>query len=382
MNKGNVSKIGIFTLLLISSLTIMVGTVIAPSLSQIAEHLGFTKSPGWLVTLPSLGVVLFAPLMGRLIDRKGAYIMMVFGLIPYALLGWGGFALSNPYLVAIDRILLGGATAAVQASGTILIAELFSGHKRMQMMAWQGMSIELGGVVFLSVGGILGEWGWQYPFFIYLIALVCLLLFKLSIPKLSVQHHATEVEAEDGKPVSGKVTTIFVCSALSMILFFTAFVGLPLHLPVSFGFSESHTGYFMAFISLAAVICASQMPKVVAKIGSETAVATGFLFFMTGLLLFCFASSVPVLFIGAISMGIGFGLTVPLLNHWMVEISSPKTRGRNMGYFSMGIFGGQFLSSFVTELVPEVQYTFLASAIIGGITAIFLFIKRNKRHSI
>ncbi|WP_191967970.1 MFS transporter [Rhizosphaericola mali] len=136
------SNTGIFTILLISSLTIMVGTVIAPSLYQIAAQLGFSKSPGWLVTLPSLGVVLFAPVMGRLIDRKGAYNMMILGLIPYAIFGFGGAFLKYPSLVVIDRILLGGATAAIQASGTVLIAELFQGEKRMKMIAWQGMAID------------------------------------------------------------------------------------------------------------------------------------------------------------------------------------------------------------------------------------------------
>jgi hypothetical protein len=51
------SNSGIFTLLFVSSLTIMVGTAIAPSLSGIAQHknLGFPAS--WLITLPALGVV-------------------------------------------------------------------------------------------------------------------------------------------------------------------------------------------------------------------------------------------------------------------------------------------------------------------------------------
>ncbi|QES88048.1 MFS transporter [Rhizosphaericola mali] len=241
----------------------------------------------------------------------------------------------------------------------------------------------LGGVVFLSVGGILGGMDWFYPFAIYLIAFICLILQKISIPQITIipkTSHDLNVNKTNTKKTS-IVCIIVLCSLVSMILFFTAFVGLPLLLPEMFKFSESQTGYFMAFISLVAVICASQMPKFVFKIGTEPTIGTGFLFFMIGLLLFYVASNVPLLFCGAISMGIGFGMTVPLLNHWMVQSSSSEERGKNLGYYSMGIFGGQFLSSFFTELFTHIQYAFLTSAIIGAITSIFIFAINYQKRS-
>ncbi|WP_340158802.1 hypothetical protein [uncultured Maribacter sp.] len=67
-----ISNFGIFTLLFVSSLTIMVGTVIAPSLSGIMQHKDLSFSPSWLITLPSLGVVVFAPIIGRTLNKLGA----------------------------------------------------------------------------------------------------------------------------------------------------------------------------------------------------------------------------------------------------------------------------------------------------------------------
>lgn len=46
-------------------------------------------------------------------------------------------------------------------------------------------------------------------------------------------------------------------------------------------------------------------------------------------------------------LGIGFGLTIPLVNHMTVEHSSYAQRGKNLAYLSVAIFLGQFLSSFV-----------------------------------
>lgn len=369
---NNLSKTGVFALLLTSSLTIMVGTVIAPSLTEISKHLGFLNRPGWLITLPSLGVVLFAPLAGKLIDRKGPYVMMLWGLVPYAAVGVLGAALSNPYLIIADRILLGGATAAVQASGTGLIAALFHGQMRMKMIAWQGMAIELGGVVFLSIGGLLGELSWYYPFFIYLIALVCAMLIKGSIrlPHSLPEKH----EHPQSSKLSRNLVTIVISSTFAMILFFVAFVGLPVYLPKAFAFSESETGYFMALISLIAVVFASQMPKVAAKLTEYKTAAFGFLLFMAGLLLLYVAGSLSVLLLAALAMGAGFGFTVPLLNHMTLEESTPLNRGRNLGYYSMGIFGGQFLSSFITEVSSDVRLTFLNAAGLALVVSVVLFL--------
>jgi len=133
--------------------------------------------------LPSLGVVVFAPLIGRLINKLGTLKLLSLGLIPYGILGIIGAFISNDYLLILDRFLLGAATVAIQVSVTVYIAEFFTGEARMKMIAWQGMAIELGGIIFLAIGGVLGQMNWQFPFYIYGIALVCLLLVLKTLPK-------------------------------------------------------------------------------------------------------------------------------------------------------------------------------------------------------
>ncbi|WP_240475198.1 hypothetical protein [Neotamlana sedimentorum] len=79
-----ITNFGIFTILLVSSLTIMVGTVIAPALSGIVENRNLGFSPSWLITLPSLGVVLFAPLIGIITQiRQLKIIKSRFGALRY-----------------------------------------------------------------------------------------------------------------------------------------------------------------------------------------------------------------------------------------------------------------------------------------------------------
>jgi len=368
-------------LLFVSSLTIMVGAVIAPSLSGIVEHKNLGFSASWLITLPSLGVVLFAPLVGKLLNKLGILKLLSLGLVPYAFLGFFGAFITNDYLLIIDRILLGAATVAVQVSVTAYIADFFSGESRMKMIAWQGMSIEFGGVLFLAIGGVLGEMDWQFPFYIYLIALLCLFLVATILPKPKGRiENKDNTETKESKS-KFKVKLIFVSSLLAMMLFFVGFVTLPLYLPESFHFSKSETGYLMAFISLIAIMTASQMPKMVKTFGAGKTVVFGFLFFMLGYLVLAATISVPFLVLATIFIGIGFGFTIPILNHMMLESSTLHNQGKNLGLFSMGVFGGQFLSTFIEYFTDNYTAIYGFAVVLAFIIACviyFMFEKLSK----
>lgn len=370
------SKLAILSLLLNSSLTIMVGSVIAPALPSISENLNFKFNPGLLVTLPSLGVVLFAPLIGKLINKLGPHRLLMLGLIPYAILGSIGFYLENNWLLILDRILLGGACVAIQVSVTTYIAELFTDKKRLQMIAAQGMAIELGGVIFLSLGGYLGELNWRFPFFIYLIALISFFISMASLPKKTI---VVKEDYNSEKNVSLPIIPIILIgSFFSMALFFVCYVNLPLALPNKFNFTESETGYFMSFISLIAVVVAGLLPKVCRFVKEQNVLISGFIFFSIGYFIFSLATNIPIMIIGATFIGLGFGFTVPLLNHMIISFSNVTNRGKNLSYYSMMIFSGQFAATFTNIFPSTSAKIFGFTGIIGLIIVIFLCISFNK----
>ncbi|QXP51494.1 MFS transporter [Cellulophaga sp. HaHa_2_1] len=380
MNKIN--NFGIAVILFTSTLTIMVGTAIAPSLTEIAKNLNFSYSPGWLITLPSLGVVVFASLVGNLIDRIGTFKLLCLGLIPYAIFGFLGGFITNTYLLILDRFLLGPAAVAIQVALITYIADYFKGKERMKLIAWQGMSIELGGVVFLSLGGVLGDWNWRYPFTIYLVAFVCLLFVFIFLPKDDKSkiddNQKADLNIAETPKQKKEVKLIVWGSLLAMALFFVSFVRLPQYLPIVFDFSDSQVGYFMASISLIAVLSASQMPRVTDKLNSYNTVISGFAFFVLGYVSFTLASSMFLLIAGILCIGIGFGFTIPLLNHMIVEASTTKTQGKNLGLSSMGIFAGQFLSTFIEFVSDDTRLIFGVASGLALVIGLILFFAFKK----
>jgi len=361
------------TLLAISTLTIMVGAAIAPALAPISKQLGMSEYSSLLITTPSLGVVLFAPFAGRLISRLGGKIAVFWGLIAYGALGLIGSVIPNIHLMLLSRFVLGCVTAVVMAGGTSLIAELYSGDARLKMIAKQGMAIELGGVVFLSIGGILAGVHWQLPFGLYAIAWVFAVMVGVFVPNSgAIQNNEANPDTSGLK----KVLDLYVLSIASMIVFFAAFITLP-HALAAYGYTETHIGFYLAFTSLMAVVAAGFMPKLRKDNSASKIFMLAFTCYALAHLILGLTLIFPGIILAAIFMGTGFGLTIPLTNFEMIERSSETNRNRNLAYLSSAIFLGQFLSTFLELSSSSYVLPFIMSSIFSAIIIAAIFMASN-----
>lgn len=362
---------GALTLLAIACLTIMVGSAIVPGLPFVAHNLGVDGFESWLVTMPSVGVVVIGPIAGRLADKVGLRRGLLLGLFFYGAFGLAGPLLRGPYAVLADRFLLGGATALVMATGTGLITTFYQGRERLTMIARQGMAIELGGVVFLTIGGWLASRGWWYPFSQYALAWVFLALVLRFVPTINKQliHPSKQPTVSLPKELS----SVYCAAFFSMGCFFVGVIVLPLRFH-EMGIGEVATGYFLGFVSLIAVGFAAIMPLITSRVGSRATISIAFIFYAVAHLLFSIGDDIPTFLCGAVALGAGFGLSVPLVNHLTVEISPESRRGRALAALSMAIFAGQCIPSFMRYTPGNTADLFRAGAAIAVIAAFGLLL--------
>lgn len=182
MKELSLHPVGTAGILLASSLTIMVGSALTPALPEIGNHFGLAQYAGWLITTPSLGVVIGALFCGNIIKKASTRTVCLIGLLYYGLLGVVGCFMPSVAAELLDRFLLGIATVVVMTTTTALIAQFYHGDALLRMIAVQGMAIELGGVLFLSVGGYLASLSWQASYGIYLVAFLAFLLIVVFVP--------------------------------------------------------------------------------------------------------------------------------------------------------------------------------------------------------
>ena len=149
------------TLLLVSTLTVMAGATIAPSLPAMQEHFRDVNNAAlWVrlvLTLPALFIVAGSLIAGVVVDRFGRKPLLLAAAALYGMAGTSGYVLDSLFHILIGRAFLGLAVAGIMVTATTLIADYYSGPARAAFLGLQAAFMGLGGVVFLSLGGFLAD---------------------------------------------------------------------------------------------------------------------------------------------------------------------------------------------------------------------------------
>lgn len=217
-------------ILSVSLLTIVASAAVSPALNEIKNAFpSITNSDVKLVlTLPALVMVPFSLLSGWLSARFSKKNLLYVGISIYLLSGLGGgFSQSFTQLLAF-RAFLGVAIGLLMPLSSSLIFDYFEGSERNKMMGLSGSSNQLGGMVFLSLSGILASYNWRYSFAVYALALVTLVFVSLWMPsdKRSKQIHkkASTVKVK----LNYKIFGLGLAAMLMMIVFFVVSTDLAL----------------------------------------------------------------------------------------------------------------------------------------------------------
>ena len=375
MNKFQLRNI---TILVGSTLTVMAGAIIAPVLPEISRNFSYLSNAEFLskliLTLPALMTALLAPVAGYFTDRSGRKKVLLFSLILYAIAGTTGAYLSSIYLILAGRALLGIAVGALMTSIVTLIGDYFEGIERSRFMGYQAAFAGLGGMVFISVGGLLADIHGRAPFLIYSFSLIVFVFAWIYV-----------VEPERTKPgktapipgfglfrdIPRKVLWVYLIAFFSMSVFYMIPVQMPFMLSALEGISNTQVGLAIAFMNISSVTTALNYGRVKKSLNYAGVMALVYVLVAIGYIIISQSMSFWVIIAGILVAGAGFGMQMANLNLWLVSLAPPPMRGRLVGYLNAIIFMGMFLSPVMLQ--PIVNATSLyQSFLIVGITLLLL----------
>lgn len=362
------------TLLLASSLTIMSGATISPSLPQMAKV--FVEVPNavflskLVLTLPALFIAIWAPIAGKIIDKTGRLKLFYISLILYAIGGCSGFFLDNLYLILAGRAILGIAVGGIMTITITLIGDYFENEERTKFLGYQAAFVGMGGIIFITAGGILADMNWRYPFLIYVLSLIPLILAAIYM-----------YEPEREKNEYSNAISISALPKITLLIFISAFVGMLFFylVPVQIPFlleelgitSNKLSGYAIACTTVSGLIFSLLYSRIKAKFSYKPIVALIFLCFGIGYSLIYVANTYVLVLTVTFLVGIGSGLLNPGINSWVLEVVSPQQRGLATGLLTTSLFIGQFLSPIAIS--PLIYWVGLQAAfLIIGITGLLL----------
>lgn len=341
-------------LLLASSLTMMAGSIVAPSLPAMAlhyvEHANAEFLAKLVLTIPSLFIAVFALVIGALVNKIGRLNVLSISLALYAISGVSGFFLDGLYAILVGRALLGIAVAGIMTSVSILIGDYFSGDERNRFLGFQSMLMALGGVAFVILGGILAVDHWRSPYLVYLssFAVLAISLLSLKEPKeIQTSNNSLDTEAHP-KSIVG---VIMLATFVAMIVFFMVPVQVPFLLNEIEISSASLSGIAIATFTLGGAITSGLFGIIKKHLQHEKIYAIAFAVFSIGYGLISHVDQYSLVLLCLFISGLGGGFLLPNGTTWLLSIIPLQNRGMMMGFFTSVMFLGQFLSPIVIQPV-------------------------------
>jgi MFS family permease len=366
------------TLLLASSLTVMSGATVSPSLPAMKQHFEDaiadpdlrTTLVKLVITLPALFIVIGSPIAGLVVDRFGRKSLLLLTAILYGFAGSSGLFLESLPAILVGRAILGLSVAGVMVSATTLIADYYSGSARAAFMGLQSGFMGLGGVLFLTLGGALAQQNWHYPFGIYLFAWLIvplIILFILEPERGTPSHPQVGAGTENPSMPIGVMVIVYGLTTLSQIAFYLVPVQLPFFLENLVQALPSQSGMAIALCTLFSAIASVTYGKLKRRMEFVTFLPMIFGFMGIGYLLIGQSSSWLQVLTGLAVSGMGLGILMPNMTVWLSTAVPDTMRGRALGGLSTAMFLGQFLSPIVTQPLTKTLGLGGGYAITGGV---------------
>jgi MFS family permease len=359
-------------LLLAASLTTMANATISPALPGL-ERL-FATDPNaamltrLLVPAPSLSVALFAPFAGLAADRFGRRLLLLVGVILFAIAGCAGLLLPDLPSIFASRLVLGIAVALIMTAQTALVGDYFTGDRRSAMTGLQISARNFGGLVFISLAGWVASISPRWPFAIYGLAIVFLPLMWMVIvdpPRRSQAPGAKAAGDAEGHPSWVLLLSLLVLlQAVTNMIFFVMPTQMSFFMEAKGYDAAMMTGAILGTLMLAGGSFALIYPKVQRTTGYAGIFLLGYAAMALGFLLLVFAGTTPVLFAAAAAIGAGYALVSPSFVALTLNLAPLRHRGVSGGILTASIFIGQFVSPLlVTPLIAGHGYEALFSGI-------------------
>ena len=367
------------TLLLVSSLTIMSMITISASLPDMTKTFADLENAENLVKLtlsfPALFIALTAMIAGKFIDKFGRLQLLNAALVFYIIGGTSGYYLENIYLILGGRALLGVSVGISMTIVTTLIADYYQGKARQKFAGLQIAVMSLGGILFITLGGILADISWRIPFLLYLFPIVILPMTGMFLKEPKAN--------EKGTPIIGKIKSpriiwlVFVNIMLMWILFFLIPVQIPFYLK-SIGIEKnSLIGIAIASSTLFSAISSISFSKIKDRLSFQQVFALGYLLMALAFTAIAYGNSYLMVMLGMLLAGLGMGLMIPNANIWVMQLAPEQIRGQEIGRLTTFWFMGQFLSPlvllpFLGILSESELFTYLAYILI--FLSLFFFV--------
>lgn len=312
--KADISLVALLAIWSVSAITSLPGLAISPimgKLETVFPHATDLEIQ-MLTSLPSLMVIPFLFLSGKLSSGKDKIGILSIGLIIFLLSGISYFFINSIGGLIIISCILGIGAGIVIPLSTGLIAEYFAGRYRTQQLGISSAINNLTLVVATYLTGWLADINWHAPFAVYCLPIISIVLCRF-LPK-SAPSYTSENANNRHTQTRNKTQKL---AGLMLLYFFVTYnvLAIPLNLPFvmeQYKMDSDSSGAVIAIFFLAITIPGFFITKLLDKMGSAVN-WINLLLVAIGLIIIYLSHHIVLFAIGAVLAGLGYGIIQPLI---------------------------------------------------------------------
>lgn len=380
------------TILFLTMFLIMLGFgIIIPHLAYYADELGASPLQiGGLLAIYSAMQLIFAPMWGRLSDRKGRKPLILMGLIGNAAaLILFGFSKSLVWAF-IARALSGAWSAAILPTVMAYVADVTTEKERGKGMASMGAAMGLGFILGPAIGAVLHHH--HTPFFLAGTLSVATFVFALILLPESLK--AADRDRGEGRVSPWEIfsprTQSHPLMPLFRAAFFSTFVfsGLeatfPLFIEDRWNFGAREMGQmFVIMGSIVALLQGSVLGRLINRFGEFRLIIIGLLVNAVGMALLPLSAAFVSVTVYLTIAGIGNQIIRPTTSSWISKettVGQGTAIGMMDAYLSLGrVLGPPFAGTLYTAETFRLPYWILAGMLIFALACLFFPLRRIGR---
>ena len=393
-----ITLIGIWSISALNALPGLAVTPILGKLSVIFPH-STELDVQMLSSLPSLLIIPFIILAGKLTEKVNFIRLLQVGLAIFALSGiLYLFAGKMWQLIAISAMLGVGSGMIIPLS-TGLISKYFVGPYRVKQFGFSSAITNITLVVATAVTGYLAEVNWHLPFVVYLFPLVSLVL-SVYLRRSMISEEGSASIANDEKeetgvpPIDPEVGKSKYGVNIKHLLQVMMFYGLSTYLALivtfnlpflmeEYHFSSGDSGVMISLFFLAIMAPGLFLNRIVGLFREKTKFYS-LLCIAVGLALIWISPKEWVIAPGCILVGLGDGVIQPVIYDKTTHTAVPKKATLALAFVMMMNYLAILLCPFIIDFfqstvfhIKSQQFAFVFNLCITLVALIWAYCKRN-----
>ena len=366
--QGTIPLITLIGIWSVSALTSLPGLAVSPILGELSTIFPHATELDiqMLTSLPSLLIIPFVLLAGKLAEKRDFIRLLRVGLWLFAASGVLYLFSSRMWQLMAVSALLGIGAGLIIPLSTGLISRYFTGEYRVRQFGYSSAITNMTLVVATAVTGYLAEVHWRLPFAVYLLPLISLVLsayLKKDAASVTIKQAAAIIPPIQSTPVISGKYGIHTRHLVQLMLFYglVTYVVLVVTFNLPFlmeahHFSSGNSGLMISLFFLAIMAPGFMLDSLVKLLGNKTKLYS-LLAIAIGLLLIWISPTEWLIVPGCILVGLGYGIIQPLIYDKTVDTAIPQKTTLALAFVMVMNYLAILLSPFITDFFQWIFHT-------------------------